>query len=232
MWCWINAEPKGCIQSYEGLGPTTCTRGDNAYIYRLAIYYAPIWTCIIFAAVSMIIIYNSIRAQEAIEEKFYAEHAQRFDLDGRGRMRNKKQKEVARQAYLYIGGFLMVWTIPTVNRILQFFDMRFFPLVLLHSIFSPLQGFVNFLVYMRPRLIQHIEQHKKTVMGDGEVKSSTLRAIGAFFFFVEKRKHAEKSKDRDTREVTEDNRAISQDQDQREGNEGETETEAAEDYGA
>ena len=140
MWCCINAKPKGCIQSYEGLGPTTCTRGDNAYIYRLAIYYAPIWTCIIFAAVSMIIIYNSIRAQEAIEEKFYADHAQRFDLDGRGRMRNKKQKEVARQAYLYIGGFLMVWTIPTVNRILQFFDMRFFPLVLLHSIFSPLQG--------------------------------------------------------------------------------------------
>ena len=140
MWCSINAEPKGCIESYQGLGPTTCTRGDNAYVYRLAFSYAPIWTCIIFAAVSMIIIYNSIRVQEAIEKNFYAQHAQRFDPGGRGRMRNKKKKEVARQAYFYIGGFLVVWTFPTVNQILQFFDMEFSPLVMIHSIFSPLQG--------------------------------------------------------------------------------------------
>ena len=64
-------------------------------------------------------------------------------------------------------------------------------------------------------------------MGDGEVKRSTLGAIGAFFFPVEERKH-----DRDTREVTEEYRAISKDQDLDQDQRDGKEVEEAEDYGA
>lgn len=144
MWCWMNAEPKGCIQSYEGQGPTTCTRGDNAYVYRLALYYAPIWSCIVFATVSMVVVYNTVRVQEAKAKRF---HANRFNFEGgsggrerRAATRTTKKKQVARQAYFYVGGFLMVWIFPTLNRVLAFFSISFYPLVLLHAIFSPLQG--------------------------------------------------------------------------------------------
>ena len=143
MWCWMNAEPKGCTQSYQG-GETTCTRGDNAYIYRLAFYYAPIWCCIIFATISMIIIYNAVRKQEANSKRF---HANRFNISSteenegrRIKRRVSKRSQVATQAYWYVGGFIGVWTVPTINRVLGFFGIVLYPLTLLHAIFSPLQG--------------------------------------------------------------------------------------------
>lgn len=51
--------------------------------------------------------------------------------------------------------------------------------------------FVNFIVYMRPRLIQHLQQHDRQVsmsMGDDvneDVKQSKFKQIGSFFFFLE-----------------------------------------------
>mmetsp|Transcript_35184 Transcript_35184/g.59728 ORF Transcript_35184/g.59728 Transcript_35184/m.59728 type:complete len:389 (-) Transcript_35184:223-1389(-) len=177
MWCWINAEPKGCIQSYEGEGPTTCTRGDNAYIYRLALYYCPIWVCIIFATISMGVIYMGVKATYS--------RSRIFQRTGSGRPANRRDdqlKQIAKQSFFYIGGFLLVWTFPTLNRVLAFFDIKIYALTLLHSIFSPLQGFVNFIVYMRPRLMQHIEQQQQSK------KTSTLRASMTFLTFQTEKK--------------------------------------------
>jgi hypothetical protein len=33
LWCWIAPYPAGCEDS-RTYGETTCTRGDNAWIYR------------------------------------------------------------------------------------------------------------------------------------------------------------------------------------------------------
>ena len=50
LWCWIVPYPSGCTESYRGQNPSgsqTCTRGDNATIYRYAFYYGPLWLAII-----------------------------------------------------------------------------------------------------------------------------------------------------------------------------------------
>jgi hypothetical protein len=194
MWCWMNSVPKGCIQSYEGKGPTTCTRGDNSYIYRLAFYYAPIWLCIAFTATSMIIIYRSMKSQETKTKRYKYTAGTSGDNNERpmarsslfGSLRGTANKskittKVATQSYFYVGGFLMVWTFPTINRILGFFNKKYFPLTVLHAIFSPLQGFVNFVVYIRPRLITFIKEQKKRTDG----KRSTCSLLRDFFLFME-----------------------------------------------
>jgi hypothetical protein len=34
IWCWIASYPQGCKNSLPNNGETTCTRGDNAWMYR------------------------------------------------------------------------------------------------------------------------------------------------------------------------------------------------------
>jgi len=203
LWCWMNALPKGCIQSYEGKGPTTCTSGDNAYIYRLAFYYVPIWLCIAFAAASMIVIYCHVRRHEIknttyrykseasgtnnefseTKTSFFGSKAKTsFFGSTEDERRLERTKKVATQSYFYVGGFLMVWLFPTTNRLLAFWNKKYFPLTVLHAIFSPLQGFVNFVVYVRPRFISFVQKQKK--QSDG--KKSMCSLIAEFFLFLEK----------------------------------------------
>ena len=52
LWCWINALPKGCSQSYNSQDGT-CTRGDNAEIFRWLFFFAPLWAAILGTMVSM-----------------------------------------------------------------------------------------------------------------------------------------------------------------------------------
>lgn len=44
LWCWIAPLPFDCKESHI-YGFTTCIRGDNAFIYRWAFFYAPLWLC-------------------------------------------------------------------------------------------------------------------------------------------------------------------------------------------
>lgn len=50
LWCWIAPYPSGCLDSWRYGSEGNCERGDNAWIYRLAFYFAPLWFCILFAS--------------------------------------------------------------------------------------------------------------------------------------------------------------------------------------
>ena len=63
LWCWINALPKGCSQSYNSQDGT-CTRGDNAEIFRWLFFFAPLWAAILGTMVSMYMLWAAVRAQE------------------------------------------------------------------------------------------------------------------------------------------------------------------------
>ena len=51
LWCWIAPLPGDCLDSRRyGDDQANCNRGDNAWIYRWAFYFAPLWFCIFFAS--------------------------------------------------------------------------------------------------------------------------------------------------------------------------------------
>lgn len=69
LWCWINATPPGCKQTYQ-FGYTTCDAGDGAGIFRWAFFYVPIWSVAIVAIVSMAMIYRHVRQLERRSSKW------------------------------------------------------------------------------------------------------------------------------------------------------------------
>lgn len=75
-------------------------------------------------------------------------------------VRIKHSRKVANQAMLFVLAFLMTWFFGTLTRILDLTKHRtYFPIVILHVLFLPCQGFFNALVYLRPRYIRHVQRH-------------------------------------------------------------------------
>jgi hypothetical protein len=76
LWCWIAPLPFDCDESYENGGQTSCIRGDNAFIYRWAFFYAPLWLCMLIVVVlnSSVFLHvrwgkkDAIKKQEAHDE--------------------------------------------------------------------------------------------------------------------------------------------------------------------
>ena len=65
LWCWINALPKGCQQTYKfGEGESTCERGNNSEIFRWAFFFAPLWTAILGTMITMGVRYRHVRERE------------------------------------------------------------------------------------------------------------------------------------------------------------------------
>ena len=66
---------------------------------------------------------------------------------------NPRTLEVFRQSLWYLGVFYITHVWSTSNRIVQQTrnGQTVFGLILVHSWFDPLQGFLNFMVYQRPR---------------------------------------------------------------------------------
>jgi len=84
----------------------------------------------------------------------------------RRQRRNERSKAVANQGLFYAGTFALVWVFATIVRAMQLagatppWTIKFW-----FAVFTPAQGFFNFLVYIRPRLIQYLEQRKKRKKG-------------------------------------------------------------------
>ena len=155
LWCWVNASPKGCKQSYANNGETNCERGDNAEIYRWAIFFAPLWACIVGCMMVMIIIFISVRNQENKLKKYRFKtrrESENSATDARDkeferkkredeRRRHAQSRQVAWQGLRFVGVFYLTWAFATVNRLLQLFTgSSYFWLMCLHTMFVPLQG--------------------------------------------------------------------------------------------
>ena len=153
LWCWVNASPKGCDQSYANNGETDCERGDNAEIYRWAIFFGPLWACIIGCMVIMIIIFMSVRKQENKLKKYQFKPRRDSESSNAGdeeferkkkeeeRRRHAQSRQVAWQGLRFVGVFYLTWAFATVNRLLQLINGgSYFWLMCLHTIFVPMQG--------------------------------------------------------------------------------------------
>ena len=160
LWCWIATYPPECENNAGKHGDMPCERGHNAWLFRWIIFYGPIWLVITIVTVLMIMLTNSIRAEEkqviemqkqrpsivelnAIDERRVRAEMAAFHYD-----RYERSRQMFHQAVFYLGVFYITWLFVTINRLIQLINgSSFFPLMVLHSIFGPLQGFFNFIVY-------------------------------------------------------------------------------------
>lgn len=162
IWeCWISPLPLDCEESWKHNGETTCIRGDNASLYRWIFYYAPLWTIIVLVTICMFLVYRTVRKQEQATERYDFEH----------RQRRKHSKQVAIQGYFYCGAFYGTWLFPTVTRLVQVIaGSAPFPLILTTAMFVPIQGFFNWIVYIRPKFLKYCKEKEYL----GHIKSSWL----------------------------------------------------------
>lgn len=65
-----------------------------------------------------------------------------------------QSQKIAVQGLLYVGAFYVTWLFPTISRITELTARKlYFPIQFLDTFLVPLQGFLNFFIYIRPRLL-------------------------------------------------------------------------------
>jgi len=150
------------------LTETNCIRGDNAEIYRWAFFFAPLWTAIVFCIVAMIMIYTSVRDNERqslrhssrrYNHMSNSSRASSSETNGQQQQEIKiknsmlvRTQKVKTQCFLYAGAFFVVWTFPTLARLIQLLGGTIHPVIfVLAGTFIGSQGFFNALIYFRPR---------------------------------------------------------------------------------
>jgi len=115
----------------------------------MAFWYIWLWAANVVTIISMYMIYRHV---SSVTKK-----SLRFSVKS---VANQNIGKVATQGLLYICAFLMTTLPASIVRFMQMANQT--PpmfLFLVVAIFIPMQGFWNFLIYMRPRYIQWRERH-------------------------------------------------------------------------
>ena len=72
-----------------------------------------------------------------------------------------KSMKIAVQGLLYVGAFYITWTFPTVSRLTELIAKKnYFSIQFLDTLLLPLQGFLNFIIYVRPRFLNYRFRHQ------------------------------------------------------------------------
>jgi hypothetical protein len=190
--CGIVADPPGCTQSYKATpeNPANCVRGDNAGIYSWVFLTGWSWATFFFLFVAMIIIYRSVRTRETKNDQYDFGRRIGAQSDAKGQSatcieRSKKartrSREFADQAFLYCLFFFVTFTFGSINISLVNWgpEKPYMPLMMLQTLFGPLQGFFNALVYARPRYMAYRHRHPErscwTILWQDFIGVSCLR---------------------------------------------------------
>jgi len=168
LWCWIAAYPPTCDNDEGTHGHDwPCERGENAWLFRWTFFYAPLWFIIATITVMMIMLTRLIRREErqVIEMQKHSRVLQRPDSEFEGdlrreqhvqmriptrqeSMRLERSKQMFHQAVFYVGVFYITYVFATLNRLAQLIGGdSVYAFMLLHSFLTPMQGFLNALVY-------------------------------------------------------------------------------------
>lgn len=120
-------------------------------LYQWAFYYAPLWFVIVFVSLLMYWVYAHVRNQEKRMEK-YASNSLAEDSS----KQMTQHKRVKNQASMYVGAFLITWLFPTLFQLVIVIAGKYpFPLLLLTATFVPIQGFLNLVVFLRPKFMRY-----------------------------------------------------------------------------
>lgn len=161
LWCWIASYPANCEDASGKPGPVTCERGQNAWLFRWLIFYGPIWLAIFAVIIMMIMLTLSIYSEEKrtvmLQNDLRREANVNFDGSNSSMYdtnRYERSQQMLRQAFFFVMAFLVTWLFSSANRLYQLITGKSsFALLIGHSIFGPLQGFLNFIVYRHGKVM-------------------------------------------------------------------------------
>mmetsp|Transcript_30148 Transcript_30148/g.62746 ORF Transcript_30148/g.62746 Transcript_30148/m.62746 type:complete len:333 (+) Transcript_30148:50-1048(+) len=167
LWCWIAAYPPTCDNDEGTHGHDwPCERGENAWLFRWTFFYAPLWFIITAITVMMIILTRAVRREEKQviemqkqtrlrrpsfkreEEIRRGQHLQNYIPQRELPVQLERSKQMFYQAVFYVGAFYITYVFATLNRLTQLIGGdNIFVFMIMTSTLTPMQGFLNFLVY-------------------------------------------------------------------------------------
>jgi hypothetical protein len=145
--CWVIGDPSDCGNSSFQPSDTPCERGNWAWVYGLALFYGPLWICVIACVGSMVLLYREVKETLRRASNYTTNYGASHSLGRSGNNSNK----VAVQAFLYSFTFLITWMPSTLWSIAHWFQWNHFGLDIAAAAAEPLQGFWNFLIFLRSR---------------------------------------------------------------------------------
>lgn len=144
--CWIE---DACLSSKE------CDGWDGFGNGQWLVFASMIWVAFNVFAVNlcMLAIYRKIQERSAAMRRYVY---QRANMVPRPSMMDVAARETAKQALLYSSAFLFTYLWSAISLLTKNSDTsrQQTTLYILMAIFLPLQGFWNFLAYIRPRFMK------------------------------------------------------------------------------
>jgi hypothetical protein len=145
LGCWITDYPPGC--ETEAKPDTICYASTIGWV----VAGIPFLLCLMALVINNILIYRKVREVMVMGGR----------RSSNASIQSLRIRHVAIQAYLYVTGFfipvlftLLLRSLNGMNVILQSDEAKFFHLIFLNHLMFPLQGFCNFVVFMRPRYLR------------------------------------------------------------------------------
>jgi len=198
LWCWIapNGDGSPSIWAACRWGLYYGEKFHKKYLTTMVVLYylkqsnsikkivcylkGPLWASYVAVTAMMIALYKFVATQDKRIHRFRSSSVSlgrsvsSSNLNSIQRNESSNSRKLANQSMLYVGVFYIVWIIPTINRIYDQFKLeKPFALPLLTAIVTPSQGFLNYLVYLRPKVLEYLRQKQKrksssTAKIDGE----------------------------------------------------------------
>lgn len=142
------------IGCYISEYPKNCTRDGNCEGFKIGWIIAGAPTIVMFASilVNNFLIYSYVKQTTALAtNKTIAGHTNQM----------KRIQDIATQASLYVGSFMITYCWAFALRVAESADVQaddeasLFPVLVLQSMFLPLQGVWNLFVYTRPSYLRN-----------------------------------------------------------------------------
>jgi len=159
--CWIAPYPRDCILEPD----IACERGPTAYKYRWWFIGYQSMCIFLIITVSMIMLVIKVHRQERrMRNRFSVFNPLRNSTNpdnnehqpgtiNRNQHLSGPKKQMVKQATVYFLAYFIPFIFPTIFMIqLNKTGKRNFTSWILMALFSPLQGFFNCIVFIRPRI--------------------------------------------------------------------------------
>ena len=146
MICWIAEYPKDCELT------DTCTGHIIGWIYG----GLPFLIVLLLIGVSNLVIYCFVR--RTIHKG--RNRGRRSSTRGSIQSQQRRIRAVSVQAFLYVGSFFLAYIWAFILKVLESIgyeaqnEATIYPILVLQSLFLPLQGFFNLCVYTRPNYLR------------------------------------------------------------------------------
>eukprot|EP00797_Seminavis_robusta_P030130 Sro621_g176810.2 (598) ;mRNA; r:39082-40875 len=146
--CWVIGDPPDCGNSSFQGSDIPCDRGDYAYAWGLALFYGPLWFCVICCCSSMAVLWLEVRKTHRKSRRYSSAIMGMQHSTNRS---GQDEKKVAVQAILYSLTFVITWMPSTLWSVAHWFNWKHYILDISAATAEPLQGLWNFLIFLKSR---------------------------------------------------------------------------------